>query len=180
MILHSQQTSIRRRLSSSSSSVSSSSSSSESSRPSSPDLSPARIAVYHDSPRGFSSPELTFPSPLGADSSFFAQDTSSPRHSRPSGGEKRSSLPSIPSIPEDPDEEDEGKLFDVNGKIKTTLTDLMNCESVKHDTRMRTWVQTRLMDAQQHMNNEKRRRVTMGTRTHADAIAADRSRKLSL
>lgn len=176
MVLHSQQTSIRRRLSSASSvsSASSNSSLSPSPRPSSPELSPARIAVYHNSPTGTSPPEVT-----SASLSSLSYESFSPRSPRPSSGDRRTSVPTVPCIPEDPDEEDEGKLFDVNGKIKTTLTDLLNCESIKHDARMRTWVQTRLMDAQQALNSERRRTVSVA---HAQAVArtTDTPRKLSL
>lgn len=48
-------------------------------------------------------------------------------------------------------ESDEHKLRDVNLQIKTTLTDLLNCEDVRCDTRSRTWVQERLMDAEREL-----------------------------
>lgn len=48
-------------------------------------------------------------------------------------------------------EEEEQKLKNVNQQIKTTLTDLLNCESVKSDLRYRKWVQTRLMDTEREL-----------------------------
>jgi len=49
------------------------------------------------------------------------------------------------------------KLKNVNQQIKTTLTELLNCESVRGDTRYRKWVQTRLMDAEKELKNNKSR-----------------------
>jgi len=48
-------------------------------------------------------------------------------------------------------EEEEGKLKDVNLQIKSTLTDLLNCERVRRDERYRVWVQTRLMGAEREL-----------------------------
>ncbi|ESZ96836.1 hypothetical protein SBOR_2757 [Sclerotinia borealis F-4128] len=48
-------------------------------------------------------------------------------------------------------EGDEQKLKNVNQQIKTTLTDLLNCESVKSDARYRLWVQKRLMDTEREL-----------------------------
>lgn len=53
-------------------------------------------------------------------------------------------------------EEDEGKLNDVNLQIKGTLTELLNCESVRADRRYRMWVQTRLMDAERELTKAKK------------------------
>lgn len=54
-------------------------------------------------------------------------------------------------------EEDEEKLMHVTQQIKTTLTDLLNCESVRNDKRYRMWVQTRLMDAERELKGSRRR-----------------------
>lgn len=43
--------------------------------------------------------------------------------------------------------------------IKATLTDLLNCESVKRDAKTRLWVQTRLMEAEMELKRQRRRRV---------------------
>lgn len=69
---------------------------------------------------------------------------------------RRSSLPTV--IDESiigEIEEDEMKLKDVNQQIKSTLTDLLNCESVRGDRRYRMWVQTRLMDAEKELKEGK-------------------------
>ncbi|CAD0112062.1 unnamed protein product [Aureobasidium uvarum] len=157
MILHSQQTNVRRRLSvdsdCSSGSPSSSISSSANTSPMSSFTAP--------------SPEFSFsistkPSP----SAGFR------RHSRSSSmGSRRGSLSpptspnrtSITSIPEEPSAPaplsvDEAKLVDISSRIKTTLTDLLNCDAVKTDPRMRTWVATRLMDVEHELKEQKRRR----------------------
>lgn len=54
-------------------------------------------------------------------------------------------------------QEDEQKLKDVNQQIKTALTDLLNCESVKGDVRYRKWVQTRLMDTERELKERRTR-----------------------
>lgn len=53
---------------------------------------------------------------------------------------------------------DEIKLADISNRIKMTLTDLLNCEGVKGDMRMRNWVATRLMDVEHELKESKRRR----------------------
>ncbi|KAI5856187.1 hypothetical protein GGS23DRAFT_399648 [Durotheca rogersii] len=52
----------------------------------------------------------------------------------------------------------EQKLFNVNEGIKRALTELLNCETVRRDQVMRTWVQTRLMDTERELRNGRRRR----------------------
>jgi len=51
--------------------------------------------------------------------------------------------------------EDEQKLKSVNQQIKSTLTELLNCESVRGDRRYRMWVQTRLMDAEKELKRNR-------------------------
>lgn len=53
---------------------------------------------------------------------------------------------------------DEARLFDVNEGIKRTLTELLNCEAVRSDRSLRTWVQRRLMDAEKELRSGRRRR----------------------
>ncbi|GAB7351601.1 hypothetical protein MBLNU459_g2221t1 [Dothideomycetes sp. NU459] len=55
-------------------------------------------------------------------------------------------------------------------RIKATLTDLYNCETVRQDARMRAWVATRLMDAEHDIKEQKRRRHSMDPE-QADHIA---------
>jgi len=80
---------------------------------------------------------------------------------------RRSSLPTI--IDESmigEIEQDEAKLKNVNQQIKSTLTELLNCESVRGDRRYRMWVQTRLMDAERELKRDRtrscERRVSLG------------------
>jgi len=77
---------------------------------------------------------------------------------RPTIRTRRSSLPAVI------DEtiigkiaEDEMQLKNVNQQIKSTLTDLLNCESVRRDPRYRMWVQTRLMDTEKELKGCKSR-----------------------
>ncbi|ORY69056.1 uncharacterized protein BCR38DRAFT_322149, partial [Pseudomassariella vexata] len=53
---------------------------------------------------------------------------------------------------------DEQKLCDVNEGIKRALTELLNCETVRKDRTMRTWVQSRLMDTERELRIGRRRR----------------------
>jgi len=75
--------------------------------------------------------------------------------SRPQLQTRRSSLPSTLANLLEEAEEDEQKLMRVNQQIKSTLTDLLNCESVRHDRRYRMWVQTRLMDAEKELKDSR-------------------------
>jgi len=115
-----------------------------SSSSSSPENSPPRASTRHHH-RGGSVPHTSFlphPRPPPA--------TSSRR--------RRSSLPSV--VDErllGAIEEDESKLTDVNMQIKTTLTELLNCENVRSDRRYRMWVQTRLMDAEMELKQSRSR-----------------------
>jgi LmbE family N-acetylglucosaminyl deacetylase len=64
-------------------------------------------------------------------------------------------------------EQDEVKLKDVNQQIKSTLTELLNCESVRGDRRYRMWIQTRLMDAEKELKNSRSK--SCGRRRSEDA-----------
>ncbi|KAF2160542.1 hypothetical protein M409DRAFT_28926 [Zasmidium cellare ATCC 36951] len=83
----------------------------------------------------------------------------------------RSSRPSIAPIPEDdsleefeaPSPSEERKLYTINHEIKTTLTDLLNCDAVRNDTKMRLWIQTRLMDAERELKRQRRCRQRMAS-----------------
>ncbi|KAK8206505.1 hypothetical protein M8818_004338 [Zalaria obscura] len=168
MLLHSQQTSVRRRMSSSS----------ESSSPTSPTMTPAT------SPRHRRSSSATPPTGTPPFSPV------SPRASHRSNSISLSLPSSIPEEDSDSDaaermNADEDKLRDINTAIKTTLTDLLNLEPVRHDMRMRQWVQTRLMDAEQELKHQKRRRISVEEETPvvnsiADGMASDMPRKVSI
>ncbi|KAF5009558.1 hypothetical protein FDECE_4216 [Fusarium decemcellulare] len=80
-------------------------------------------------------------------------------HARCSGWEDRNELSTIP------DEEtlyeisaEEQRLSEVNESIKRTLTELLNCSSVRADRAFRTWVQTRLMETEKELRIGRRRR----------------------
>ncbi|KAH8599283.1 hypothetical protein B0O99DRAFT_613462 [Bisporella sp. PMI_857] len=78
--------------------------------------------------------------------------------SRPKIVKRRFSLPDImeQSIVDEVALE-ELKLKNVNQQIKGTLTELLNCQSVRKDDRYRKWVQTRLMDAERELKGTRSR-----------------------
>jgi hypothetical protein len=80
---------------------------------------------------------------------------------RPMAVARRSSLPTV--IDESilvAIEEEEEKLLNVNLQIKMTLTELLNCGSVRGDRRYRMWVQSRLMDAEKELKGSRSRSST--------------------
>ena len=83
---------------------------------------------------------------------------------------RRSSLPTV--IDESilvAIEEEEEKLLNVNLQIKSTLTELLNCGSVRDDKRYRAWVQSRLMDAEKELKGSRSR--SSARRRSEDVIA---------
>ncbi|KAF9733104.1 hypothetical protein PMIN01_08786 [Paraphaeosphaeria minitans] len=72
-----------------------------------------------------------------------------------------------------PDPENAHKLFQVTKDIKATLTELLNTESARSDGRYRQWIQERLMDAEQQIRRQRRRRSSGSTsdREFASSIA---------
>lgn len=84
---------------------------------------------------------------------------------------RRFSLPTVFDVDEKvvgEIEKEENKLKNVNQQIKSTLTDLLNCDSVKSDRKYRMWIQSRLMDAEQELKKtrslsaDRRRNEDMG------------------
>lgn len=80
-------------------------------------------------------------------------------HARYSGWDDGSELSTIP------DEEtlfeisaEEQRLSRVNESIKRTLTELLNCSSVRADRSLRMWVQSRLMETEKELRSGRRRR----------------------
>jgi hypothetical protein len=53
---------------------------------------------------------------------------------------------------------EEARLCDINEGIKRVLTELLNCDTVRHDRAFRTWVQCRLMDTEKELRTGRRRR----------------------
>lgn len=70
---------------------------------------------------------------------------------------------------------EEAKLFDVNEGIKRTLTELLNCETVRADRSFRTWVQRRLMDAEKELRSGRRRRGPHRSREGSGQWSPERS-----
>ncbi|OBT64343.1 hypothetical protein VE03_05816 [Pseudogymnoascus sp. 23342-1-I1] len=59
---------------------------------------------------------------------------------------------------------DARKLHDVNQQIKSALTELLNCESVRGDRLYRAWVQRRLMEAERELKEGRRMSAGGGRR----------------
>ncbi|KAF2478041.1 uncharacterized protein BDR25DRAFT_299760 [Lindgomyces ingoldianus] len=128
-------------------------------------------------------------SPMTASSPEFQSLSSSPTFSRPAYASSWSAEPeyiathplSAYPIPTQPgmghrnsvDEsltEDSHRLYEINQQIKATLTELLNTESVRSDEKYRAWIQGRLMDAEQQMRRQRRRRSSVD-REIAESIA---------
>ncbi|KAM5350348.1 hypothetical protein ACJ41O_006853 [Fusarium nematophilum] len=80
-------------------------------------------------------------------------------HARCSGWEDRNEMTTI--VDEETLHEisaEEQRLSEVNESIKRTLTELLNCSSVRADRAFRTWVQTRLMETEKELRIGRRRR----------------------
>ncbi|TID22347.1 Acyl-CoA synthetase short-chain family member 3 [Venturia nashicola] len=56
-------------------------------------------------------------------------------------------------------------LYEINQQIKSTLTELLNCDGVRHDKIFRAWVQTRLMEAEHQLKKQRRRRSSISPET---------------
>ncbi|KAK3078826.1 hypothetical protein LTS18_006527 [Coniosporium uncinatum] len=96
------------------------------------------------------------------------------------------SVPRSPPSPLSPgfsssieDREDDARLYQVNKQIKSTLTDLLNNESVKHDDKFRSWVQRQLMEAEMEMKRQKRRRSSADKHELCDTISHSFSRSMA-
>lgn len=55
----------------------------------------------------------------------------------------------------------EASLYEINQQIKSTLTELLNCDEVKHDKMFRAWVQTKLMEAEHQLKKQRKRRSSI-------------------
>jgi hypothetical protein len=157
LLLHSQHDALQKHLESISQSPPSTTSTASSPLISTSPTSPASFSTSHHNQRRHRRSSAT--SYVTPSISPIAElpPTISPPPTRPALPERRSSLPptlsATPSLSEV--EEDELKLMHVNQHIKTTLTELLNCESVRKDRRYRMWIQTRLMDAERELKDSR-------------------------
>lgn len=53
---------------------------------------------------------------------------------------------------------EETKLFSINEGIKRSLTELLNCETVRCDQALRQWIMGRLLEVEQELRVGRRRR----------------------
>lgn len=85
-------------------------------------------------------------------------------------------IPTVPGVEhctsaiDDSQNDDSHKLYEINQRIKATLTGLLNTDSVRNDDKFRTWIQGRLMDAEMEMRRQRRRRSSID-REIAESIA---------
>lgn len=164
LLLHSQHEALQKHLAQISTTADSSSASSSTSASRSPSRSRSRFPSISSSPGSPGSPDDDDDGGL-----FTPAEPSDPRRGsvpRAHVGRRpprRSSLPTVVDA-------EEHKLRDVNLQIKKTLTELLNCASVRRDQRSRLWVQTRLMDAERELKGsrarscERRRSEDVGAR----------------
>ena len=68
------------------------------------------------------------------------------------------------------------KLHDVNQQIKTALTELLNCESVRGDRLYRAWVQNRLMEAERELRGGRRNSAGGGRRMEMSGVRVEGAR----
>lgn len=53
---------------------------------------------------------------------------------------------------------EEAKLFNINEGIKRSLTELLNCETVRSDQSVRQWIMARLLEVEKDLRVGRRRR----------------------
>lgn len=53
---------------------------------------------------------------------------------------------------------EEARLFTINEGIKRSLTELLNCETVRGDQALRQWIMTRLLEVEKELRSGRRRR----------------------
>lgn len=53
---------------------------------------------------------------------------------------------------------EEARLFTINEGIKRSLTELLNCETVRSDQTFRQWIMSRLMEVEKELRVGRRRR----------------------
>ena len=115
-----------------------------------------------------SSPTRTVPQPHSSCSpghaptrSLFVDRSQLRRPSLPTPPRNVASAPTLDTVFETTltqMEMEEARLFDVNEAIKRALTELLNCETVRADHGLRTWIQCRLMDTERELRSGRRRR----------------------
>ncbi|KAF1820479.1 uncharacterized protein K489DRAFT_411738 [Dissoconium aciculare CBS 342.82] len=97
-----------------------------------------------------------------------SSDFTLPRPARPARKRTSPSTTTISPIPEDGVLECSGNCSSASSSdtenatydLKMTLTDLLNCETVRQDSKMRLWVQARLIEAEFELKRQRRRRVS--------------------
>ena len=156
LLLHSQHDALRKHLDNISQSPSSTASTASSPLMSTSPTSPASFSTsYHTQRRHRRSSAASYATPSISPISELPPTTSSPS-TRPELLKRRSLPPVLsgsPSLSEI--EEEELKLMNINLQIKATLTELLNCESVRKNQQYRMWIQTRLMDAERELKGSR-------------------------
>ena len=68
------------------------------------------------------------------------------------------------------------KLCALNREIKTTLTDLLNCEATQSDEELRSWVLKKLMETELELKQQRKGRGRVGGGQHQRGCRAPLSR----
>ncbi|KAF1985803.1 hypothetical protein K402DRAFT_421732 [Aulographum hederae CBS 113979] len=95
-----------------------------------------------------SSPISTYPSSTASYPPSYSPDSSPDLDISPS---------SFPTT----EDETHARLYEINKQIKATLTELLNSTSVRHDDKVRAWVQGRLMEAEMELKRQRRRKSSV-------------------
>lgn len=146
---------------------------------------------------GGASPDMSSSEPSSAGVSLTLSSTqisqiSPPAYALPRAVLRKNSskTPKVAPIPEDDSldgfglsKNDQSKHYDMNHDLKTTLTDLLNCDTVRKDPKMRLLVQSRLMDSERELKRQRRcrqRQSSLPTPTIVLSSAEDDRRRESL
>ncbi len=124
--------------------------------PSSPSSSPTSSPT-----RAVPQPHSSIPPSHAPPRSLFVDRSQLRRPSLPTPSRNVANTPALDTVFESTVTElevEEARLFDVNEAIKRALTELLNCEAVRADHDLRTWIQCRLMDTEKELRSGRRRR----------------------
>lgn len=134
------------------------------------------LHVPSSAPMTLSSPELQcLSSPSDSRSSFSSTWSAGTDYTSiyPSATEPIPAQPGVAHRHSVADTEDAHRLSEINQQVKATLTELLNTESCRSDEKYRQWVQSRLMNAEHQIRQQRRRRSSGsdGDREFASSIA---------
>lgn len=68
---------------------------------------------------------------------------------------------------------DSNVFYNMNHNLKSSLTELLNSKAVREDHKMRSWAQTRLMEAERELRRQRRSKPFLAV--HIDVADGGRS-----